>query len=171
MPSLAEINRMDRGQFVAALGAVYEHSPWVAERAYARRPFASLEALAAAMQQAVDAASAEEQLALVRAHPELAGREAAAGALTGSSASEQSRLGLTALSRAEFERMATLNRRYRERHGFPCIIALRLHASRESVLAELERRIPGESGAEMRNALEQIGHIARGRLEKLLAEA
>ena len=113
-------------------------------------------------------ASKEEQLALVRAHPELAGAEAKEGSLTIDSSSEQERLGFTRLTREELNRMAQLNRRYRERHGFPCIVALRLHANRESVMGEMERRIANDSAIEMNNALDQIGHITRGRLAKIL---
>jgi 2-oxo-4-hydroxy-4-carboxy-5-ureidoimidazoline decarboxylase len=162
--TLAEINRLDWAGFVARLGAVYEHSPWVAERAWKRRPFRSIEELHAAMQDELARAAPEEQLALVRAHPELAGGEN----LTVDSTSEQGRLGFNRLSRPELERMAGLNRRYRETFGFPCIVALRLHAGRESVMAEMERRIHRSREEEMRTALEQIDHITRGRLEKLL---
>ena len=159
---------MDRLEFLDTFGAVYEHSPWVAERALAMRPFANRAALVAAMQAVVTGAPREAQLALIRAHPELAGAEAAAGRLTAHSSGEQARLGFNALSRTEFKRMSELNRRYRDRHGFPCIIALALHATRESVLAELERRIGNDRESEVAHALEQIGHIARGRLEKLV---
>ena len=152
---------------LAALRGVFEHSPWVAERAWPRGPFSSLEELHAAMMAVVREAPPEEQLALVRAHPELAGREAAEGALTADSSSEQGRLGFTRLSREEFERMARLNRAYREKFGFPCIVALRLHASRGSVMQEMERRIANDARTELENALEQIGHITRGRLERL----
>lgn len=162
------INRMDRLAFLDTFGAVYEHSPWVAERALARRPFANRAALVAAMQSVVAEAPREAQLALIRAHPELAGAEAVAGRLTAHSSGEQARLGLHALGRTEFKRLAELNRRYRDRHGFPCIIALALHASRESVFAELEQRIGNETAAEIALALDQIGHIARGRVEKLV---
>jgi len=162
-----EANGLDRDAFVARFGGVFEHSPWVAERAWLRRPFVSLDALHAAMMAAVREAPREEQLALVRAHPELAGREATQGALTADSSSEQGRLGFTRLSRDEFERMARLNRAYREKFGFPCIVALRLHASRGSVMQEMERRIGNDADTELKNALEQIGHIARGRLERL----
>jgi OHCU decarboxylase len=168
MATLATLNAADRPAFRAALGAVFEHSPWVAERAWERRPFASLDALHGAMLEAVRRAGREEQLALVRAHPELAGREVSAGTLTVDSSSEQGRLGLTALSGPEFEKMAELNRRYREKFGFPCIVALRLHPDRASVMAEMERRTALDRDAELANALEQIGHIARGRLEKLV---
>lgn len=170
MQTLAGLNRMDRAAFTAALGAVFEHSPWVAERAHAAKPFASATALHQAMMQAVRAATRAEQLALLRAHPELAGREAAEGTLTADSTGEQGRLGINALSRPEFERMRELNRRYTEKFGFPCIIALRLHAGRASVFAEFERRLANGAAAEIGAALEQIGHIARGRLERLVKE-
>lgn len=154
--------------WLARLGGVFEHSPWVAEGAWSRRPFASLDALHAAMMDVVRAAPREQQLALVRAHPELAGREAGEGTLTADSSSEQGRLGFTRLSRAELERMKRLNAGYREKFGFPCIVALRLHATRESVMGEMERRAANDAETELKNALEQIGHITRGRLEKLL---
>lgn len=166
--ALARLNAMPQQEFRAALGDVFEHSPWVAERAWARRPFASIDALHAAMLAAVRAARTDEQLGLIRAHPELAGREAAAGTLTADSTSEQGRLGFTALSRAEIERVARANRAYRERFGFPCIVALRLHGTRESVIAEMERRAGSDPTAEIAAALEQIGHITRGRLDKLV---
>ena len=162
--TLAEINRLDRAAFVGRLGAVYEHSPWVAERAWQRRPFDSIDELHAAMQAALARAAPAEQLALVRAHPELAGGEH----LTVDSTSEQGRLGFNRLSREELERMAGLNRRYREKFGFPCIVALRLHARRDSVMAEMERRAQNTRDEELRTALEQIGHITRGRLDKIL---
>jgi OHCU decarboxylase len=171
MHSLADLNRAGHEAFAAALGPVFEHSPWVAGRAHAARPFASVAALHQAMMRAVFEASRAEQLALIRAHPELAGREAAAGTLTADSTSEQGRLGINALTRAEFERMRELNRRYSEKFGFPCIIALRLHADRASVFAEFERRVANDAEAEIENALGQIGHIARGRLDRLVKEA
>ena len=142
---------------------VFEHSPWVAERAWPRGPFASLAAMHAAMMQAVAEATREERLALIRAHPELAGSET----LTASSSGEQARLGFTRLTGEELGRMRDLNRRYREKFGFPCIVALKLHASRDGVMAEMERRLKNDKATEIGNALEQIGHIARGRLEKL----
>src|SRR5256885_11399833 len=98
----AELNSLEEDEFVAHLGAVFEHSPWVAERAWLRRPFQSIEELHGAMMEVVREAGFDEQLALVRAHPELAGREAAEGALTAHSSGEQGRLGFTALSAAEF---------------------------------------------------------------------
>jgi 2-oxo-4-hydroxy-4-carboxy-5-ureidoimidazoline decarboxylase len=165
---LATLNGLDRAGFTRVLGEVFEHSPWVAERAWKQRPFASIDSLHAAMQAAVREAGVDAQLALIRAHPELAGREAVAGTLTADSTSEQGRLGFTALTRAEIERVARANRAYREKFGFPCIVALRLHATRESVIAEMERRAGSDRTAEIAAALEQIGHITRGRLDKAI---
>jgi OHCU decarboxylase len=162
-----EANSLDREAFVARYGSVFEHSTWVAERAWSRRPFRSAEELHAAMMAVVREAPREEQLALVRAHPELAGREATEGGLTADSSSEQGRLGFTRLSRDDFEKMAGLNRAYRGKFGFPCIVALRLHASRGSVMQEMELRIGNDADTELKNALEQIAHITRGRLERL----
>ena len=166
--TLAEVNALPRAEFMAQFGGVFEHSPWVAERAWGKRPFASVDALHGAMMQAVAQAKREEQLALIRAHPELAGAEAKDGTLTVDSSSEQSRLGFTRLSRDEFLRMTDLNRRYREKFGFPCIVALRLHATRESVVEEMGRRVLNDGKTELKNALGEIGHIARGRLAKML---
>src|SRR5204863_6933112 len=126
---------------LAELRGVFEHSPWVAERAWKRAPFRSLDELHAAMMAAVREARPEEQLALVRAHPELAGREAAEGTLTADSSSEQGRLGFTRLTREEFLKMQDLNRRYREKFGFPCIVALELQDPRARVGAEMQRRM------------------------------
>ena len=163
---LAELNALGEREFVALLGGVFEHSPWVAQQAFAARPFASVDDLHKAMMSVVGAAGRQQQLALVRAHPELAGAEAAAGSLTAGSSSEQARLGFTRLSEEERLNMAELNRRYREKHGFPCIVALRLHATRDSVMREMETRLARGTEAELRAALEQIGHITRGRLQR-----
>ncbi|HEV8107060.1 MAG TPA: 2-oxo-4-hydroxy-4-carboxy-5-ureidoimidazoline decarboxylase [Burkholderiales bacterium] len=165
---LAAVNALGEREFVERFGGVFEHSPWVARRAWQKKPFGSLDALHAAMMQAVAEAKREEQLALVRAHPELAGKEAKQGALTVDSSSEQGRLGFLQLTRDEVEAMQRLNRRYRERHGFPCIVALRLHSTRASVVTEMERRALNDSSSELKAALEQIGHITRGRLEKIV---
>ena len=167
--SIAEVNALSREAFVAAFGSVFEHSPWVAERSWPRRPFADASALHAAMAAAVRDAPRDEQLALIRAHPELAGQEAVAGALTAESTGEQGRLGFTALSRDEFARVARANAAYRERHGFPCIVALRLHDHRDTVIAEMERRAASaDSEAEIAAALGQIEAITRGRLDRLV---
>jgi 2-oxo-4-hydroxy-4-carboxy-5-ureidoimidazoline decarboxylase len=161
---LARLNALEEDEFLAHFGTVFEHSPWVAQRAWQRRPFSSFEALHAAMMTEVREAQREEQLSLVRAHPELAGREAREGALTADSSAEQARLGLAALSSEQFQAIAELNRSYRRKFSFPCIVALRLHASRDSVMSEMRRRLANDAATELRNALEQIGHITRGRL-------
>lgn len=147
-------------------GAVFEHSPWVAEGAWTGQPFSSVDQLHDRMMSVVRAAPRERQLQLARAHPELAGGEA----LTVDSTSEQARLGFNRLSKEQLAVMSSLNRRYREKFGFPCIVALRLHANRASVMREMERRLGNNGDSELASALEQIGHIARGRLDKLLAE-
>ena len=164
---LADINAGDAARVVQRLGGVFEHSPWVAERAAAARPYGAAADVHAAMVSVVRSASLDEQLALIRAHPELAGREAVEGVMTADSTSEQGRLGLTALPRNEFERITRINCAYREKFGFPCIVALRLHQTRDSVLAEMEQRLNNDREKEINNALAQIAHITRGRIDKL----
>ena len=167
---VVEIERLNEApapEFVATLGAIYEHSPWVAELASSRRPFASLRALHDAMVECVTKADRQQQLALIKAHPELAGAEAKAGSLTEASTSEQGRLGLTRLDRATLDQLADLNRHYREAFGFPCIIALRKHQSAGSVLAAFERRLANTREQEIDTALAEIGDITRGRLARM----
>lgn len=154
--------------FVVALGGVFEHSPWIAERAFARRPFADVAALHEAMVDVVRSATPEEQLALLRAHPELAGREAQAGTLTADSTAEQRSAGLNALTREEMERVARLNRAHQERFGFPFIIAVRRH-SKDGILAEFERRVGNDAESEREECLEQVYIITRLRLDALVA--
>ena len=114
-------------------------------RAWQKRPFRSADALHEAMMEAVVQAGHDDRLALVRAHPELAGAEATEGTLTADSSSEQGRLGFLQLTSGRIREMARINQRYRERHGFPCIVALRLHATRGSVLREMEQRVSNDS--------------------------
>jgi 2-oxo-4-hydroxy-4-carboxy-5-ureidoimidazoline decarboxylase len=169
MPNrIAEINAMRPADFVAALGGVFEHSPWIAERAFARRPFADTAALHAAMVDVVRGAARAEQVALLRAHPELAGREAQSGTLTADSTAEQRSAGLNALTREEMERVAGLNRKYRERFGFPFIIAVRRH-TKDGILAEFERRLGNDAESERLECLEQVYVITRLRLEALIS--
>ena len=167
---LEEANALGEREFVARLGGIFEHSPWVAERAWNKRPFRSVDLLHDTVNRIVREASQSEQLALVRAHPELAGAEASEGALTADSSSEQGRLGFTALSKDEFLKMGELNRRYREKFGFPCIVALRLHNSRDSVMEEMQQRLGNDATTELASALGQIAHIARGRLVRIFGE-
>jgi OHCU decarboxylase len=168
---LTALNAMDEPGFVATLGAIFEHAPAIAVSAYARRPFASVDALHGAMMAALRAGSRDGVLALLRAHPELAGQEAQQGKLTTHSTSEQTRLGFTALDRSELDRMRALNRAYREKFGFPCIIALALHQSRDTVRAEHERRFGNDVETEIENCLGQVAVITRRRLATVVDES
>jgi 2-oxo-4-hydroxy-4-carboxy-5-ureidoimidazoline decarboxylase len=169
MPTLTQVNTMPAAEFLAAFGGVFEHSPWIAERAFAARPFASVDALHAAMTGAVKNARRDEQLALLRAHPELAGKEAQAGTMTGDSTVEQGAAGLNALSREELARIADLNRRYSEKFGFPFIIAVRRH-TKDGIFREFERRLGQAPEAELATCLEQVFVITRLRLDGLIRD-
>jgi 2-oxo-4-hydroxy-4-carboxy-5-ureidoimidazoline decarboxylase len=166
--TLEELNRMDEAQFVATLGGVFEHSPWVAQRAFAARPFASAAALHAAMVAAVDSAQESEQLALLRAHPELAGRAMIRSELTADSSQEQAGAGLTQCSPDEYARLQDLNARYIARFGFPFIVAVR-GLDRAQILERFAARIANDRATEFREALSQVARIARFRLDSLLA--
>ncbi|MGJ5208023.1 allantoinase PuuE [Bradyrhizobium sp. HKCCYLR20261] len=162
-------SQMSRVLFVERYGDIFEHSPEVADRAYRAGLSAfddSADALHTTLMNVVRGMSRDEKLKLIRAHPELAGREALAGEMTSDSIGEQGRLGFTSLSRAEFERVADINRRYRDKFSMPLIVALALHADRASVIAEMERRIGNDMDSEIVNAIDQIGHITRARLAK-----
>lgn len=163
MIGLAELNAATRDAFVAHLGGVFEHSPWVAERAWERRPFASRDALHAAMVAVVEEAGPERQLALLRAHPELAGRAAVRGEMTEHSTHEQGGSGLLECSPEEFARLQELNRAYGERFGFPFIIAVR-GLDRAAIIAAFERRLGNGREAEVAEALRQIARITGFRL-------
>lgn len=165
---IAQINAMTPGDFLAAFGGVFEHSPWIAERAWARRPFPDAESLHAAMVAVVAGASRAEQIALLNAHPELVGKEAKVGTLTTASTSEQASAGLNELSGDEMGRIEELNRRHRERFGFPFIIAVRLNA-KDRIFVEFERRLGLDENAELAACLEQVYAITRLRLADLAA--
>lgn len=166
---LNELNRLSAAEFTRALGGIYEHSPWIAAAAHARAPFAGADALVAALYDAVVHATRPQQLDLLRAHPELAGKEAVGGTLTAHSSEEQKGAGLINLSEAEKAELGELNRRYREKFGFPFIIAVR-HHTKSSILAELRRRAAGEDAArEFATCLDQVHEIARLRLQALLS--
>jgi allantoate deiminase/N-carbamoyl-L-amino-acid hydrolase len=169
MIELETLNRATAGDFVGALGALFEHSPWVAERVAGRRPFASGLALHRALCEAVLEATEAEQLALVRAHPELAGRVAIRGDLTAASTLEQRRAGLADLTPQQLERLTALNAAYSSRHGFPFILAVRGHDAM-SVISALEERLAHETGAELSVAMQEIFRIVRFRLADLVEE-
>ena len=161
---------MSASEFQRALGGVFEGSPWVADRVAAARPFASVDALHAAMVAAVRQASVEEQLGLLRAHPDLAGRATRMGAMSELSVAEQSSAGLDRLSDEEYERFSRLNAEYRETFGFPFIIAVRQHDKR-GILAAFEVRLRNTLQQEMETALGQVAAITRLRLDALVAAA
>jgi 2-oxo-4-hydroxy-4-carboxy-5-ureidoimidazoline decarboxylase len=165
--SLAEINAMDVSRFTETVGRVFEHAPWVAARSAAKRPFADREALHRAMVAVVAAASADEQLALVRGHPELAGKAAIAGDMTAESKSEQGGAGLDRLTPAQFQKFHELNDAYRVAFGFPFILAVKGRNAAE-ILAIFAQRVGQERSVELREALAQIARISGFRLADLV---
>jgi OHCU decarboxylase len=162
--TLADLNATDSRGFAGALGSVFESSPWVAERAWAKKPFATLDALHEAMTSAVSAASSEEQLALLRAHPDLGTR----ARMSGTSSREQQTAGLDTLTQEEFEHFTKLNAAYRERFGFPFLYAVK-GSTKHAVLRALERRLLSTREAEYQEALRQVYRIARFRLEDAIS--
>ena len=158
---------MTREEFTAAYGGIFESSPWVAEEAYADGPFEGVDDLHAAMVGVVERAGAERQVALIRAHPDLAGRAAIAGELTDDSTREQAAAGLDRLTPAQFARFQELNGAYRERFGFPFVICAREHDA-ASILDAFDERLGHDRDAEVSTALREIAKIARLRLEERL---
>lgn len=165
--TLEQLNTMPRDAFEAALSGIFEHSPWVAEKAAAYRPFASVDALYAAMCGIVANAGAQRQLALINAHPELAGKAAVRGELTAESTREQSGAGLAACSQEEFDTLQRLNRAYRDKFGFPFILAVRGY-ERAGIIANFKARVENAREEELRTSLEQIYRIARFRIDDLV---
>ncbi len=157
------VAQSDHGQYLATYGHLYEHSPWVAERAWTHWPFADAKAPHAALLQVLAGASTDEKLALARAHPELADKLAMAEGLTDSSAKEQASAGLDQLTMQEYAVFHDLNRAYREQFGFPFIICVKLN-DKASILAAMNRRLEHTVDQELAEAVTQIGLIARLRL-------
>jgi 2-oxo-4-hydroxy-4-carboxy-5-ureidoimidazoline decarboxylase len=168
-PDMAAINAMDRVAFVEKFGAIFENSPWVAEQAWDKRPFADVDALHGAMVDVAKFASAPRQLALLQAHPDLAGKEAQAGAMTASSVTEQASAGLKSLSKDEMAQIAELNAAYKTKFGFPFIIAVRMH-SKEGIFFEFRRRLRNDTATEYADDLQNVYAITRLRLAKLLEQ-
>jgi OHCU decarboxylase len=156
----------DRETFVARYGALFEHSPWVAEAAWEHGPFADREALAQGLEQAMHDAPRDRQLALIRAHPDLAGRAAVEGTLTASSQNEQAAAGLDRLTPDEYETFTRTNAAYRERFGFPFVVCAREH-TKDSILRTAAERLAHEPEQEIDIALGEIAKIARLRLKDL----
>ncbi len=161
--TIAELNALDAAGFVAAVGWVFEHSPWVAQRASQSRPFPSVDALHAAMTEQVERATFAECLALLEAHPDLGAR----ARLSEASTQEQAGAGLDSLTPAEFDELHRLNRAYRHRFGFPFLLAVR-GSTKHDILRALQARMEASPEDEYREALRQVYRIARFRLEGLI---
>jgi 2-oxo-4-hydroxy-4-carboxy-5-ureidoimidazoline decarboxylase len=163
--TLAQINALPKGGFVEAVGWIFEHSPWVVERAADSRPFGSVAEMAERMNEHVIAARHEEKLALLRAHPDL-GTRARIGE---SSASEQAGVGLDRLTPEEYGRLSELNTAYKEKFGFPFLFAVK-GSDKSAILRALESRLASSHDAEFEEALRQVHRIARLRLEGTVTE-
>ena len=163
--TLSEINSGSREQFVDAIGWVFEHSPWVAERAWPHRPFATVEELHAAMVMELEKASIDEQLRLLRAHPDLGARVS----MTSASRTEQAGAGLHNLTRDELDLLTRLNTAYRDKFGFPFLYAVK-GSTKQDILQVLETRLESSPSDELREALRQSARIARFRLEATVKE-
>ena len=167
MPTLDEINQSDRADVIAVLGAVFEHAPWVAQAIAGQRPFATVEALLAAMRGAVEAAPEAARLELLTNHPELAGRAARDGAIAPDSIAEQAAAGLDRLSEAEYARFADLNAAYRARFGFPFILCVK-RQGRAALLGAFAARLASDPEMERATALDEVFRIAAIRLGALV---
>jgi len=172
MMTFSELNSCDAATFIDRLRGIYEHSPWIPERAAAQRPFVNATALKLALQSVVSAASLDEQLGLIRAHPELAGKAAVAGQLTAESTSEQAKSGLHLCSAEEFAVLHRLNADYNAKFGFPFILAVKgpdgQGLTRRAIIATFTRRLKNQRADEIAECLRQIKRIAEIRLNDLL---
>jgi 2-oxo-4-hydroxy-4-carboxy-5-ureidoimidazoline decarboxylase len=165
--SLSELNACSKDDFVGALANIFEYSPWIAGQAASARPFTGVNQLFAAMRAAVDRATPELRLALIKAHPDLADKTQRAAGLTAESSAEQNRIGLDRLSDAEYEAFERVNNAYRARFGFPYIVCVRRH-TKDSILRDFERRLPNDGETEMRKSIEEICRIAALRVDQLV---
>jgi 2-oxo-4-hydroxy-4-carboxy-5-ureidoimidazoline decarboxylase len=169
MIRLQELNQMDRDAFVRVCGPLFEHSPWIAERTWPRRPFESLESLHGALCNAMLEASADEQVKLIASHPDLVGRMARDGRLTRESTSEQKAAGLTDLTEQDIQQFDRYNAAYREKFGFPFVICAREN-KKAAILAAFPVRLNNTRGQETQTALGEIAKIARLRLLDAVSE-
>jgi len=163
MPNLAELNALPREEYTRVVAPVFEHSPWVAARSCTERPFASREELHATLCETVKTAKPDEQLQLIRAHPDLVGR----AVLTSESQGEQASAGLGSLTQEEVALFDRYNREYRERFGFPFVICARLN-KKEAILAAFPERLQNSREKEIETALGEIYKIADLRLRDLV---
>src|SRR3984885_2319523 len=167
---LEELNAGTQGDFVAALANIFEYSPWVAEQAFASRPFAGVNALFAAMKTAVERAPEALRLALIKSHPDLADKTKRADELTAESSAEQNSVGLDRLSDAEYQAFERVNNAYRSKFGFPYIVCVRRH-TRDSILNNFEQRLPNDAATETSTSIAEICRIAALRLAQLVCSA
>ncbi len=170
MIDLQHLNEVSAGEFTELLTGIFEHSPWVAARAALQRPFASRQALLEALCAVVDAASAPEQLTLIRAHPQLGTKRQAQARLTAASAREQRGAGLAACTPQEYARLEALNAAYVEKFEMPFILAVRGHVP-ESIIADVEARLGNDPATERSRALHEIASIAGFRLADAVSAA
>lgn len=162
--TLDEVNAMPHGEFVAEFGDIAEHSPWVAERAAAARPFAGRREMIAAFAEAVQSSGEAARLRLLNAHPDLAGKAALAGDITADSRNEQAGAGLDTLTADEFARFTRLNDAYKDKFGFPFIFAVK-GATKHDILDAFDERIGHDREREFATAIAQVCRILRFRLE------
>jgi 2-oxo-4-hydroxy-4-carboxy-5-ureidoimidazoline decarboxylase len=165
--TLDQLNSLPADAFITALSGIFEHSPWVAEIAARQRPFTSVDELHRTMSGIVESSGEETQLALINAHPELAGKAAVRGELTAESTREQSSAGLAQCTQQEFDKLVALNAAYRAKFGFPFILAVRGY-DRHGIIANFEARVNNSRADELRASLDQIYRIARFRLDDLI---
>lgn len=164
---LADLNAASQADFVAALANVVEYSPWIAEKLAEQRPFAGINQLHTALVAAIQSAEPDVQLALIRAHPDLANKIQRAAGLTAESTDEQNSAGLDRLSDAEYAAFERVNNAYRDKFGFPYIVCVRRH-TRDSILRDFETRLRNIAKTEIRRAIEEIGRISALRLDQLV---
>jgi 2-oxo-4-hydroxy-4-carboxy-5-ureidoimidazoline decarboxylase len=167
--TISQLNQLDAPEFVRVIGPVFEHSPWIAEATWAKRTFAGLPNLHRALRETVKTSGEEQQLALIRAHPDLAGKIALRGQLTKESSNEQASAGLNELSPAEIDLFQKQNAAYKNKFGFPFVICARLN-QKEAILAGFELRLKNPRELEIKTALEEIFKIAELRLRDLIAD-
>lgn len=165
--TVTRLNSLPHEEFIALIGPVFEHSPWISEAAWLRRPFNSLEHLHGALCEIVHSSSEEKQLTLIRAHPDLVGRAALAGTLTQASTLEQASAGLNSLTNDEITLFQKFNQSYREKFGFPFVICARLN-KKEAILSGFQVRLQHSPEEEIKTALAEIEKIAYLRLQDII---
>lgn len=167
--TLPRLNELNHEEFLSIVGPVFEHSPWIAEKVWSKKPFISIQKLHSAMCDVVRDAGLERQLVLIRAHPDLVGRAALAGALPRESTNEQAGAGLNKLSPGEISLFQKKNEAYRSKFDFPFVICARLN-KKEAILAGFEKRLQNTREREVHIALEEIFKIAEFRLRDLISD-